>query len=162
MSIPAALPKGLLACVLVAVLNAAAWAVITPPFQVPDEPAHVGYVQYLAETGRLPALTLGVDFSDELERAVWSVPFSTEGDPTWNPARSALIAEMLDRPLGRVDPLTAGYASGNPPLYYALLTLPYHATASATLLDRLIAMRLISALMTGLLVAFVFLSLIHI
>ena len=41
-------------CALVAFLNASAWAVWTPPLQAPDEPAHVYYVQYLAETGKVP------------------------------------------------------------------------------------------------------------
>ena len=41
-------------CALVGFLNAAAWAVWTPPLQSPDEPVHVYYVQYLAETGKVP------------------------------------------------------------------------------------------------------------
>ena len=41
-------------CALVAFLNSSAWAVWTPPLQAPDEPAHVYYVQYLAETGKVP------------------------------------------------------------------------------------------------------------
>ena len=44
-------------CALVAGLNAIGWSFITPPFQVPDEPAHVAYVKQLAETGSLPELT---------------------------------------------------------------------------------------------------------
>ena len=41
----------------VACLNAVCWSIITPPFQVPDEPEHVAYVKQLAETGRLPSRT---------------------------------------------------------------------------------------------------------
>ena len=39
---------------LVATLNALAWGILVPPFHVPDENAHVSYVQYLAESGKLP------------------------------------------------------------------------------------------------------------
>jgi len=42
-------------CALVALLNAACWSFITPPFQVPDEQDHFAYVQQLAETGHLPS-----------------------------------------------------------------------------------------------------------
>ena len=43
------------ACAAVAFVHAALWAVVTPPFQTPDELGHSGYVQYLAETGKLPS-----------------------------------------------------------------------------------------------------------
>ena len=35
-------------------LNAVAWSLITPAFQVPDEQTHVAYAQQLAENGRPP------------------------------------------------------------------------------------------------------------
>ncbi|TML30116.1 MAG: hypothetical protein E6G30_03410, partial [Actinobacteria bacterium] len=54
-----------LACAAVAFLNALAWLLLTPPFQVPDEPQHLAYAQYLAETGKLPRHIPGRVFSDE-------------------------------------------------------------------------------------------------
>ena len=38
----------------VAVLNSLAWGLLTPTFQVPDEPFHTSYVQDLAEHGEPP------------------------------------------------------------------------------------------------------------
>jgi len=48
------IPTAAWVCALVAFVSAACWSFITPPFQVPDEPAHFAYVQQLAETGKLP------------------------------------------------------------------------------------------------------------
>src|SRR5262249_13894834 len=43
-------PRAAWICALIASLNAVCWSLITPPFQLPDEPAHFAYVQRLAET----------------------------------------------------------------------------------------------------------------
>ena len=43
-----------LAIGLIGAANAAAFATMTPPFQVPDEPDHVAYAQVLGETGHTP------------------------------------------------------------------------------------------------------------
>ena len=37
-----------------ACINAVCWSLLSPPFQVPEEPAHFAYVQQLAEAHRLP------------------------------------------------------------------------------------------------------------
>ena len=42
-------------CALVALLSALTWSLIVPLFQVPDEQAHVGYAQHVAEVGAPPA-----------------------------------------------------------------------------------------------------------
>jgi hypothetical protein len=52
-----------------------------------------------------------------------------------------------------------GGASSDPPLFYALETIPCGLAASDTLLDHLELMRLFSALMAGLTTLFVFLFL---
>ena len=57
------IPRAALLCALIACLNAACWSIITPPFQVPDEPAHFAYVQQLAQNERLP--TAGESYSAE-------------------------------------------------------------------------------------------------
>ncbi len=56
-----ALPRAAWGCFLVATLNAVCWAVITPTFWVPDEPAHAGYAQFVAERGALPSLSSNTD-----------------------------------------------------------------------------------------------------
>ncbi|HEX8052468.1 MAG TPA: hypothetical protein VF517_05705, partial [Thermoleophilaceae bacterium] len=41
-------------CAATALVVTVAWSLVIPPFHVPDEHAHLAYVQQLAETGDLP------------------------------------------------------------------------------------------------------------
>ena len=41
-------------CAAIALLNALAWSIITPPFQGKDEVDNFAYVEQIAETGTLP------------------------------------------------------------------------------------------------------------
>ncbi len=156
-----AIPLSCWACALVAILNAACWSIVMPPFQVPDEPAHFAYVQQLAQTGRLP--TSGEeDYSPE-ELAALSDLGSSEVSlrPQVTSISSQAQQQRLQRdlalPLGRRGGGGAGVAASEPPLYYALETIPYYLGSSGTLLDRLQLMRLLSALMAGLTALFAFL-----
>src|SRR5215212_2809357 len=47
-------PSPLVFLLLATFLVGCAWALLVPPFQAPDENAHVAYVQSLAERGALP------------------------------------------------------------------------------------------------------------
>ena len=67
-------PAGAVA--VLAFLNAAAWSLITPSFNAPDEGEHFAYGQYLGETGHAPSgVTRPAYSSDELRgssRSGWS------------------------------------------------------------------------------------------
>jgi hypothetical protein len=150
-----------LACALVATINAACWSFITPPFQVPDEPDHFAYVQQLAETGRLPS-SAGKQFSPEEETALEDlkqpeVKERPQNTASFTSAQQQRLQRDLSAPLGRTDGGEAGVAAAEPPLFYALQTLPYALGSGASLLDRLELMRLLSALMAGLTALFAFL-----
>jgi hypothetical protein len=154
------LPRAAWACMLVATVNAACWSLITPPFQAPDEPSHFAYVQLLAETGRLPNSNRS-DFSRE-EIAVMFALHQSQVE--WHPevgtissqeARAGL-SEVLKEPLSRVGGGGAGVAASEPPLFYAIETIPYYIGSAGTLLDRLELMRLCTALMAGLTALFMF------
>jgi 4-amino-4-deoxy-L-arabinose transferase-like glycosyltransferase len=152
------------ACAVVAGLNALAWALITPPFHVPDEPQHVAYVQYLAETGKVPRHVPGNAFSDEEARASDLLRFNLvagnrEGRPPWTAAEDAEIQRQLDLPLSRRSDGAFTNVTNNPPLYYALEVAPYAAGGGATLIERLYLMRLVSVLLAAVTVLFVFLFL---
>ena len=157
----AGIPRAALVCALIAIVNAACWSLITPPFQAPDEPSHFAYAQLLAEAGRLPSNSQG-DVSQEEETVVKAL---NQQGVEWHPEVGAIsspqalreLHEALTLPLNRVGPGGAGVAASEPPLYYALATLPYDLASSGTLLDRLEAMRLLSALMAGLTALFAFL-----
>jgi 4-amino-4-deoxy-L-arabinose transferase-like glycosyltransferase len=154
-------PRAAWACALIATLSAACWSLITPPFQAPDEPSHFAYVQLLAETARLPS-SRSIVFSPEEEAVLrdlnqrevrWHPEVKTISSPS---ARRRLRADLA-RPLSRVGSGGAGVAASEPPLYYALETIPYALGASGSLLDRLELMRLLSALMAGVTALFVYL-----
>ena len=75
-----ALPRALWACAVIAVVHAVLWAVLTPPFQTPDELGQSGYVQYLAETGKLPS-SAKVGTSGEIGFTGTLLPHGIESRP---------------------------------------------------------------------------------
>jgi hypothetical protein len=156
-----AIPRAAWICGLVAVLNAACWSVITPPFQVPDEPAHFAYAQLLAETGRLPTSNQGI-IPQEQATVMEGLH---QPEVQWHPEVRTISTRSEERQLdsdlsahlNHIGPPDAGVAASEPPGYYALETVPYYLGSSGTLLDRLELMRLLSALMAGLTALFTFL-----
>lgn len=160
----ATIPRAALLCALIAAVNGTCWAAITPPTWIPDEQSHLGYAQHIAETGRLPSdprsATPGVapGPSEEQSYMSGSMPFSVEGRPSWSPIRAREQRRVLESgKLGR-SRAGQGLAAGvHPPLYYVAEAIPYKLTSGATLLDRLMAMRLLSALFAGTTVFFIFL-----
>jgi hypothetical protein len=143
-----------LAVAAVAVLNAAAWSLITPAFQVPDEVGHVAYAQSIGETGRPPAHPPALRISPEQATAMADSGFGevarvTYRSAAWSRHQQARLAADLARPLSRRATVPAGEAEPEPPLYYALQALPYRMAHDETLLDRLMLMRLFSALLAG-------------
>jgi 4-amino-4-deoxy-L-arabinose transferase-like glycosyltransferase len=93
------------------------YAVQTPVWQAPDEPAHYNYVRQLAN-GRLPVMELG-DYDEAYKNSVVGSRFAPEYS---------------------IEPIT--YEDWQPPLYYLLLTPVYTATHGSYL-----ALRLVSVLM---------------
>jgi 4-amino-4-deoxy-L-arabinose transferase-like glycosyltransferase len=162
------IPRVGLVCAVIACLNAASWSILTPPLQGPDEIDHFAYVQYLAETGRLPPKAGGKSSPQE-EVAVTDLRSGyvmlNPQTITWNPNNRAIsslaqrrnLERDLSRGLGRIGGGGAGVAAPQPPLYYALQTIPYLLGSGGTLLTQLQLMRLFSALIAGLTAFFVFL-----
>jgi hypothetical protein len=101
----------------------AAYAVYTPTWQVPDEPAHYNYIVELATTGRLPVLEFE-DYPYEYLTRVVSARFP----PTMS-----------------VD--TIRYEAHQPPLYYALAVPVFRVTAGLPLAARVLTLRLISVVL---------------
>jgi Predicted membrane protein (DUF2142) len=157
------IPVPAVICALVAVLNAVCWSVISPPFQLPDEPSHFAYVQHLAETGHLPSSN-GEHFPPAEEAALiyllqGHVRFSQEVHTIASRAQQQSLEVELGLPYSRSQPGDASVAASEPPLYYALETIPYALGSSGTLLDRLALMRLLSTLFGGLTALFAYLFL---
>ncbi len=149
-----------LLCGLLVFLHASVWALVTPAFHVPDEPQHFAYAQYVAETGELTRHISGRVFSEEEGRAFEGVRFNDvagnpSGRPPWTAEEDASLERLLGSGLGRGSDGAGTSTTNNPPLYYLVEALPYHAVGG-DFFTRLLAMRLVSALMAGLAALFVF------
>jgi 4-amino-4-deoxy-L-arabinose transferase-like glycosyltransferase len=136
----------LLACVAVV---GCTWAVVTPPWQAPDETAHVAYVQGLAERGALPAAEGPMMSTEQTAAGQAANAFQVAGvlstDPEWSP-RLAQAFDARDD-LARDDGAGANPARVNPPTYYLYETVAYRlAGDGSSIWDRMLAMRLASVL----------------
>jgi 4-amino-4-deoxy-L-arabinose transferase-like glycosyltransferase len=132
-----------------------AWALLVPPFSVPDETAHFSYTQSLAETGERPPQGDGNPdvrlFSTEEQIARRLArdsghTFGSDVKPAWEPAAERAWRQLAGR-LPRDDSRGTGPQANHPPLYYAYEVLPYAATPGGDLFDRLFLMRLWSGLL---------------
>jgi hypothetical protein len=101
---------------------ASLYALKTPHWQAPDEPAHFNYIVALAETGKVPVLRSG-DYPAEYLETI-----KTEKFP----------AEMSIAPIR--------YEYYQPPLYYAIGALVYKATARWAEDGQILALRLLSVM----------------
>lgn len=160
---PRMFTRGALLCGLIAALVALAWSIVTPPFQVPDEPIHFAYVQHIAETGTAPETGPRPPLSSELNQALGGSRFSlvigkADGRPPWPGAAEQTLRANLDAGAPADDGGGPSSASTQPPLYYALAAIPYKLAgwAGGDLLERLQAIRLLGALLCGLTVLFAF------
>jgi 4-amino-4-deoxy-L-arabinose transferase-like glycosyltransferase len=159
------LPAAAWACALVALANGLAWSLIIPPFQVPDENAHYAYVQQIAERGTLPRVSAAEGPLSPREDQTLSalLTFGVVGHRR-NPAPSTEFQQQVLEGVAKRDLSSRGSgdalsATGNPPLYYALQAIPYKLMPGGNVLDKLAAMRILSALMGAATVLLVFMFL---
>ena len=81
--------------------NALAWSLFTPALQIPDEPAHLAYVQDLVEKGQ-PPQPFGSSLSPELNVVVDAVNvthvnFRRDARPPWFASDDAVAAAARDQ-----------------------------------------------------------------
>ena len=103
------IPRAARWCALVAFLNAAVWAGVTPIFHVPDETSHVAYLQYLAETGHVPNTPNGNGISDEEATVMDQLRFN---DVVGFRDELSLSSELQQQGLDAVERDRANPASG--------------------------------------------------
>lgn len=152
---------------VIAVINAAAWSVITPAFQAPDEVDHFAYVQSLAEQGHKPspyaASTAARWSSAETDALIGSRVltdhFYDDSRAPGLPADRAAYRALLARTHPRAGDggglqTTSGYGS----LYYLAVTPGYLLASSGSVFSQLEAARLLSALIGALVCVFAFLT----
>ena len=119
--------------VLVGGTLAAGYALGVTPWNAPDEPAHYNYIRHIATTGQLPVLKPG-DWNAPLLERLKSAKFPK--------------GESVD---------SIAYESHQPPAFYLLATPLYKATAHLPLEERVVALRLLSVVLSGITVIVVFL-----
>jgi 4-amino-4-deoxy-L-arabinose transferase-like glycosyltransferase len=146
-------PRALTALLLLTALVGVGWALVTPPFQAPDEPAHFAYTQSLAEEFRLPgrgdrplasseqALAGSLSNSDQAaQQLAVRMTWSERVYERWRRAAAALPDSA------RTDGGGPNPAASNPPLYYLYEAIPYRLGMGGDLFTRLELMRLASVL----------------
>lgn len=111
----------LLALLIAFLAIGAAFAISTPAWQAPDEPAHYNYIKYIVEHGALPVLQAG-DYDQAYNEDFTRTPRDTQ--------------------IRSIDPLR--YENYSPPLYY-LLAAPIYALTEGWL----VAIRLLSVILGG-------------
>jgi 4-amino-4-deoxy-L-arabinose transferase-like glycosyltransferase len=146
----------------VAVCHALAWSLLTPVFQIPDEPAHLSYVQDLVEKGQ-PPRQIGPSFSPQLAAlvevsALGSVNFNPDGRPPWTASDDALVNQRLAANPDRVNKASYLAVADYPPAYYAAMAPVYRAVTAAggNTLDAITPLRAASALLAGVAIVAVF------
>jgi 4-amino-4-deoxy-L-arabinose transferase-like glycosyltransferase len=159
----AGVPRAAWACALVALANGLAWSLIVPPFQVPDENAHYAYVQQLAERGTLPHSSTLPGLSPREDQMVaallaYGVLGHRDNPAPDTEAQQRAIEATAEEKLSARGSGYALSATSNPPLYYALQVVPYEL-AGERVLDKLVAMRVLSALLGAATALLVFLFL---
>ena len=145
------IPAAAWVCALIALLNGAAWSIITPPFQGRDEPAHFAYVQQLAETGTLPHSATEGGFSPEETLVLeglhqYQVKLAPQTTAISSKSEQRALIRDIAEDSSSVGSGEAGVATSEPPLYYALETIPY-AMGDGNVLTQLELMRLVGALL---------------
>lgn len=145
-------PRAAWMCALIAFLNACAWSLIVPPFQGRDEVDHFAYVAQLAETGTLPSNGQAEgNYSPEQKLVLgalhyYQVRFAPSAHTISTPAEQKLLQQALHSPASTLGSGEAGVATPEPPLFYALQTIPYFL-AKGHMLTQLQLMRLLDALL---------------
>jgi 4-amino-4-deoxy-L-arabinose transferase-like glycosyltransferase len=154
------IPRVARVAALVALINGVVWSLLIPPLQSFDETVHVYYGQFLAETYNVPRPVQGSVLSEEefaIVNAVrlFDVVGNPDGAPPWTAVEGGALNQALASGLGRVSQGADGGVGAYPPLFYGLGAVAYKLTPSHNLLDRLEAMRLVSAVLAAITAMFV-------
>lgn len=118
--------------IIIYILLASLYAINTPKWQAPDEPAHFNYIRAIAETGALPVLQNG-DYDQAYLQKIKDAKFP---------------------PSFSIDAIR--YESYQPPLYYLAAAPVYLMASIAGLGAQVIALRLFSVLLGVLLLIVAF------
>ncbi|MCD6727429.1 MAG: DUF2142 domain-containing protein [Solirubrobacteraceae bacterium] len=157
-------PRRLAAWVaLLTFLHAGCWALVSPPFQTPDEPEHFVYMQYFAETGKAvdrsgdrPLYSseevLGLEatrMQSVIERPEAKMPWLARDEGTWRARHDAFRPPPPRDNGGGAHPAIWSHT----PAYYALLAPGYYATRDFSVFTKLTVARLGNGVLAALIAA---------
>jgi Dolichyl-phosphate-mannose-protein mannosyltransferase len=140
----------------IAAVNFACWALITPPWQAPDEVDHFAYTQSVVERGEGPAVSAATPlnrWSDEESLALEATAFMTDHEVAdtglpWTPLATERLHRLnaLQHPAGNDG---GGYttSAAHGPLYYLALAPGYMLAPHGSAFSQLTLMRFTSALL---------------
>ncbi|MHB8531386.1 MAG: glycosyltransferase family protein, partial [Solirubrobacteraceae bacterium] len=149
----------------IATLNFCCWALITPPFQSPDEVDHFAYTQSLVERGEGPTPNAPVPlkrWSDAESLALATTDFLTDHELADTRMPWTALAADRYRQAARTNPSATdggGYSTSasHGPLYYLALSPGYLLARHDSTFAQLTWMRVTSALLGALAALFAFL-----
>lgn len=151
-------PGSLVALLAVVVALGLVWALLVPPFQSPDEPAHFAYVQSLAESFTLtgkpgrPGQSSDEDVAQSAVGAQRGQTSPASAPPDWSRADENAYLALAHgaHPPSRTDGSGTTSATGNPPLYYLLAAVPYLIDHGGTVFGQLYAIRMSGVILLAL------------
>jgi 4-amino-4-deoxy-L-arabinose transferase-like glycosyltransferase len=151
---------------VLALLNGAAWSLITPAFQGPDEVDHFAYVQSVAESALKPTPYLNspqLRWSDAETDALLATGMLTDHQANDSRAAGLRADVSVYRRLSQGGHARQDNGGGNEttasygPLYYLALTPGYFAAPSGSVFTQLGLTRLISAIIGAFAAVFAYL-----
>src|SRR3989344_2180065 len=142
---------------IAAFFNALSWIVLIPVWQYPDEQAHFAQVQDLAELGKVPTGAPDTSYEIALSEEILATARDEFGNNkfTYHPEYKLDYSptlygpyekEVSSLPKSARSQLVKNEATLNPPLYYFLASIFYRIFYDADLFTRVIAVRIMSAL----------------
>jgi hypothetical protein len=157
------LPRTALLIAGIAFVNFVIWALVTPPFEGPDEYAHVSYAVDLAERGKAPTPTSKGQFaSSEMIDALdatssFALIRSNASRPPWTDSTRRGYEALVARTQPARDNGGGGNitSSTHGPVYYFFAALGY-LIAGGSFFTRLFGMRVASALLGAIAAACVY------
>ena len=158
-------PAPLTLLLAVAAVLSLSWNLATAPLQGPDEADHVGYVEHLAQTGKIPSSAEGngayaTDEVGALEAGYLRMYQNRLARPPWTADAERRFQRFEDSlPNGARDNGNGPNSVGkNPPLYYVYEALGWKLAFGAGFFGKLFVARLLGGLLLLAMVAFTWLA----
>ncbi len=145
-----AVPGVVRAVFVIAFLSGSIWALLTPAFQVPDEPGHYAYTEYLVHNGKLPPSGRGSYSTEQTQAVADLLTVPVIGFPAQKVPIDGTIKDGA-----RGDGGGATGSTSQPPVFYLTEAVPYVLFSWGSLTTRLWAMRMLSVLFFALTAAVV-------